>query len=119
VPTIYCIHTAPTIYCIHTAPTICCTGPLARILELLTSKFDADHVKDRRHSLKIQARVNGSELSHGHRTQNTFVLQTLALWLEIARNMYRLWQAAEEDMLSEDSYYRFADTGQGFNRLHV
>jgi hypothetical protein len=92
-------------------------APIARMLALLRARFDPDNAT-RPHSLQIQSRVNGSELSHNHRTQYMFVLQTLTLWLEIARNMYRLWQAAEGDMLSEDSYYRFTDTGQVQYTMH-
>mmetsp|Transcript_986 Transcript_986/g.991 ORF Transcript_986/g.991 Transcript_986/m.991 type:complete len:247 (-) Transcript_986:1-741(-) len=57
----------------------------------------------------------GACLSHDHKTQFTFVLQSLCLWKEIMISMPRLWLLADQDMLTE--YYRLSDTGQGFHRL--
>lgn len=59
----------------------------------------------------------GSCLSHSHKTQYTFVLQSLLLWREIMGNMFYLWQMTEEDLLDENSTYRLCDTGQGLNRV--
>merc|ERR1719487_396079 len=57
----------------------------------------------------------GAKLSHDHKTQYRFVHQSLLLWKEIMSNMPRLWMFADGDMLTES--YRFADTGQGYNRI--
>lgn len=57
----------------------------------------------------------GACLAHDHKTQFAFVLQTLSLWREIMADMPRLWFLADLDMLVE--HYRFADTGQGYQRL--
>ena len=54
-------------------------------------------------------------MTHDHRTQYTFVLQSLTLWKEIMLNLPKLWYYADHDMLSEQ--YRLADTGQGYQRL--
>jgi hypothetical protein len=59
---------------------------------------------------------SGSCLTHSHKTQYSFVLQSLTLWSEIMANMPRLWTLAERDMFEEP--YRLADTGQGYNRMH-
>jgi hypothetical protein len=57
----------------------------------------------------------GACLSHDHKTQYAFVMQSLTLWKEIMTQMSRLWLAADHDLLNE--YYRLADTGQGYQRL--
>lgn len=58
---------------------------------------------------------SGACLTHDHKTQFTFVLQSLCLWKEIMNSMPRLWLLADQDMLTE--YYRLSDTGQGFHRF--
>mmetsp|Transcript_29387 Transcript_29387/g.28111 ORF Transcript_29387/g.28111 Transcript_29387/m.28111 type:complete len:602 (+) Transcript_29387:77-1882(+) len=58
---------------------------------------------------------NSACLSHDHETQYTFVLQSLLLWREIMRNLPKLWQYADTDLL--DQQYRLVDTGQGYHRL--
>ncbi|CAE8590603.1 unnamed protein product, partial [Polarella glacialis] len=89
--------------------------PVDRIIEYLKSNFDPN--KDREFSLDIQSRRAGSCLTHSHRTQYTFVLQSLLLWREIMGNMFALWQMTEEDLLDTGSSYRLCDTGQGLNRV--
>lgn len=56
-------------------------------------------------------------LTHSHRTQFTFVLQSLLLWREIMGNMFALWQMTEDDLLDARAGYRLCDTGQGLNRM--
>ncbi|CAM9687403.1 unnamed protein product [Ascophyllum nodosum] len=56
-------------------------------------------------------------LSHDHRTQYTFVMQSLRLWSEAMRNMYRLWYFADRDLVSGKASYRLSNTGQGLNRV--
>lgn len=72
---------------------------------------------DRDWSLEISRGRAGSCLSHSHRTQYTFVLQSLLLWKEIMGSMFALWQATEEDLLDPALRYRLCDTGQGLNRM--
>ena len=90
---------------------------------------------------------SGACLNHDHKTQYTFVLQSLTLWKEIMTNLPRLWYLADGDMTNElyrlelgSQYFvviapsfilniksglyvyvvthdRLADTGQGYQRL--
>jgi hypothetical protein len=60
---------------------------------------------------------SGPTLNHSHSTQYTFVWQSLNLWMEIQRNMYRLWYNADEDLLSTIDSYELLNTGQGLNRV--
>jgi len=85
------------------------------VIELLKSNFSPS--SDREWSLDIQRGRGGSMLTHNHRTQYTFVLQTLLLWREIMGNMFALWQMTEEDLLDPSLRYRLCDTGQGLNRM--
>lgn len=89
--------------------------PVVRMIEYLKRYFDP--TKERDWSLEICRNKAGSCLSHGHRTQYTFVLQSMLLWREIMGNMFQLWQMTEEDLLDSDSSYRLCDTGQGLNRM--
>lgn len=68
-------------------------------------------------SLSIQAGKGGARLSHGHEKQYQYVLQSLSLWREVLHDMFKLWTFAEDDLLSEDNWYRLRDTGQGLNRV--
>merc|ERR1719326_1683883 len=85
------------------------------MIEFLKSYFSPSN--DREWSLDIQRGRGGSMLSHNHRTQYTFVLQSLLLWREIMGNMFALWQMTEEDLLDPSLRYRLCDTGQGLNRM--
>lgn len=89
--------------------------PVERIIGYLKTYFDPS--KERDYSLEIQRGRAGSCLTHSHRTQYTFVLQSLLLWREIMGNMFALWQMTEEDLLDQDASYRLCDTGQGLNRV--
>ncbi|CAM9596239.1 unnamed protein product, partial [Ectocarpus fasciculatus] len=60
---------------------------------------------------------SSAQLSHDHRTQFTFVWQSLLLWSEAMRSMYRLWYFADSDLLSGKASYRLQNTGQGLNRV--
>lgn len=89
--------------------------PVVRMIEYLKTYFDP--AKERDFSLEISRGRAGSCLTHGHRTQYSFVLQSMLLWREIMGNMFALWQMTEEDLLDPDSSYRLCDTGQGLNRM--
>jgi len=89
--------------------------PCDRILGFLRTYFSPS--SDGEWSLEITRGRGGSCLSHTHRTQYTFVLQSLLLWREIMGNMFALWQATENDLLDSTLRYRLCDTGQGLNRM--
>lgn len=89
--------------------------PCDRILEYLRTYFK--EAGEREWSLEITRGRGGSCLSHSHRIQYTFVMQSLLLWREIMGNMFALWQMTEEDLLDADGRYRLCDTGQGLNRM--
>eukprot|EP00929_Paragymnodinium_shiwhaense_P118939 TRINITY_DN90839_c0_g1_i1.p1 TRINITY_DN90839_c0_g1~~TRINITY_DN90839_c0_g1_i1.p1 ORF type:complete len:631 (+),score=167.94 TRINITY_DN90839_c0_g1_i1:103-1995(+) len=89
--------------------------PVDRILEYLKTYFSPS--SEGKWSLEISRGRGGSCLSHNHRTQYTFVFQTLLLWREIMGNMFSLWLGTEDDLLDPQSRYRLCDTGQGLNRV--
>eukprot|EP01039_Chlorochromonas_danica_P000020 gene20-23_t len=110
--------------------------PVDRMLEILTTSFNPSQPEEP-YSLHLSSRGGGSKkpfgsfssiygysssflgggakLSHDHKTQFRFVLQSLTLWREIMANMPMLWIKADMDMTSE--VYRLVDTGQGYQRL--
>jgi len=69
------------------------------------------------HSLEIKAGENGARLSHAHENQYKYVQQSLMLWKEIMDNMFMLWFLAEDDLLNENSPYKYGNTGQGEHRV--
>jgi hypothetical protein len=89
--------------------------PCDRMIEYLKTSFSPSN--DREWSLEISRGRGGSCLSHNHRTQYAFVLQSMLLWREIMGNMFALWQMTEEDLLDPSLRYRLCDTGQGLNRM--
>ncbi|CAM9517571.1 unnamed protein product [Chrysoparadoxa australica] len=118
-------------------------GPVERMLGHLKTSFSRDKV-EKHYSLKLKGgRVKKSsfgsggfgshtygnysfggsgsysaaKLSHDHPTQYTFVYQSLRLWSEAMASMYRLWLAADGDMLTGRASYRLLNTGQGLNRV--
>ena len=93
------------------------TKPIEAMIRLLKANFDPRSAKSSKLSLAIRKGHEGSCLTHDHPTQYTFALQSLSLWLEVCGNLTELWNAAEDDLLSESNAYRLCDTGQGFNRL--
>ena len=110
-------------------------GCVDRMLKLLDESFDPNKIQEN-FSLELRGtprkaaysymssfsygfsssyKGKGACLSHDHKTQYAFVMQSLTLWKEIMTQMSRLWLAADHDLLNE--YYRLADTGQGYQRL--
>lgn len=90
--------------------------PCDEMIEFLKTKFDPDTV-DGNYSLSIGYGSGGARLSHNHKTQYYFVMQTLMLWRDILHDFYRLWFLAEDDLLNPNNGYRLRNTGQGLNRI--
>mmetsp|Transcript_43676 Transcript_43676/g.100793 ORF Transcript_43676/g.100793 Transcript_43676/m.100793 type:complete len:611 (-) Transcript_43676:26-1858(-) len=91
--------------------------PCDRMIDFLKRHFSS--TAENHWSLEIQRGKGGSCLSHSHRTQYTFVLQSLLLWREIMGNMFTLWFCTEGDLLDPALRYRLMDTGQGLNRTQA
>jgi hypothetical protein len=89
--------------------------PVQRMLFYLTELFSPDERSSAR-SLRLSYGDDGAKLSHSHATQYTFVKQSLLLWLNITQQMFGLWLAADDDLLSAADY-RLCNTGQGLNRV--
>ena len=43
--------------------------------------------------------------------------QSLTLWRNITRDMFRLWSLVEQDLLDVQQPYEYRDTGQGYHRV--
>ncbi|CAM9844253.1 unnamed protein product [Chrysoparadoxa australica] len=67
-------------------------------------------------SLAIKA-GGGHRLSHSHREQYYYVLQSLILWKEVVESMLEFWSAGEKDLLDPRSPHSLRNTGQGMNRV--
>jgi len=91
--------------------------PCDRLIRYLQEEFDPEVPGPPELSLAIEEGVAGARLSHNHRRQYVFVLQSMTLWREVLDNMFQLWHLAEEDLLDEERAYQLTDTGQGFQRL--
>ncbi|KEG11370.1 hypothetical protein DQ04_02691030 [Trypanosoma grayi] len=87
-----------------------------QLLQLLKEFFSPDEATSST-NLSIEEGENGSRLTHNHRRQYYFVLQSLSLWKNICHRMFSLWTIAEEDMLNPDEPYEFRYTGQGYQRV--
>lgn len=90
-------------------------GPIERMIGFLEEYFDPDHKQDP-YSLAISAGRQGARLTHSHKTQYHYALQSLCLWRDMTSKMFKLWLAAEKDLLGHHGY-RLRDTGQGLNRV--
>ncbi|ETV84527.1 hypothetical protein H257_03707 [Aphanomyces astaci] len=88
-----------------------CT-PITRMQALLEQYFQSPAP----FSLEIRAGKNGARLSHSHKTQYAYAMQSLSLWRNITLEMFPLWFAVEEDLIHGGGY-RLRDTGQGLNRM--
>lgn len=90
--------------------------PIDTVIDFLKTHFSPQKVEDD-YSLSIASGENGARLSHNHERQYYFALQSLTLWRDIIDDMFRLWQMAEDDLLSETVTYALQDTGQGLQRV--
>ena len=72
-----------------------CRKPVLEMLEWLESMFSPDRPESDQVDLAIQNGAGGSHLTHSHSTQYQFVRQSLMLWAEIQKDIFRLWVAAD------------------------
>nr|CCC93031.1 conserved hypothetical protein [Trypanosoma congolense IL3000] len=89
---------------------------IIQLLDLLLKHFTPNNVMEAT-DLNIVEGEDGSRLTHSHRRQYYFVLQSLSLWKNICRSMFSLWTIAEEDMLNPNEPYELRFTGQGYQRV--
>ena len=89
--------------------------PVERLIFYLKSVFSPE-VEQPGSSLAISCGRGGSKLSHDHKTQYFFVLQSLLLWREILQSFNKLWFMTEQDLMDERNGYRLCNTGQGLQR---
>lgn len=90
--------------------------PVIEMISRLRSEFDPDDAEVK-YSLGISSGRQGARLTHNHKKQYQYVLQSLTLWREIMGEMFLLWKCADDDLLAENFRYRLEDTGQGLNRV--
>ncbi|ETV84528.1 hypothetical protein, variant [Aphanomyces astaci] len=76
-----------------------CT-PITRMQALLEQYFQSPAP----FSLEIRAGKNGARLSHSHKTQYAYAMQSLSLWRNITLEMFPLWFAVEEDLIHGGGY---------------
>ena len=93
--------------------------PVDRMIAFLTELFSAEEPPSAELSLAIAQGEKGARLTHNHKRQYDFVLQSLTLWREIANDMFHLWCLAEDDLLRQDNPYEQRDTGQGLQRVQA
>lgn len=92
--------------------------PCDKMLYYLQQYFgEEDRSPNGIYSLAIREGEEGSRLTHTHKVQYQYALQTLTLWREIIHSMYRLWSLAEQDMLDPEQKYVLQETGQGLQRV--
>lgn len=89
------------------------------LISLLKSRFSSETPSSRLKDLGITEGQDGSRLTHEHAKQYAFVIQSLTLWKNISRDMFRLWIIAEEDLLNPTNPYEFKRTGQGYHRVQT
>lgn len=88
-------------------------GNLMDHLKAFFSPTEADESTN----LAITEGEDGARLTHEHGRQYTYVLQSLALWKNISREMFALWVVAESDLLDPNVPYELRETGQGLHRV--
>ena len=66
--------------------------PADKMIAFLIEHFPADDPTEAT-SLAIAGGKAGARLTHDHKKQYAFVMQSLTLWREIANDMFRLWYA--------------------------
>ncbi len=86
--------------------------PVDKMIKYLSTYFNPDSYEDQARCLAISQGTKGARLTHGHKQQYFYVMQSMMLWREVLNDMFRLWCLAEDDMLSSSNMYRLRDTGQ-------
>jgi len=90
--------------------------PIENLIELLKEYFDPENPEPN-YSLNIEEGQYGARLTHTHKDQFEYVLQSLTLWKNITNDMFKLWCLAEDDILDPDNKSYLSNTGQGIQRL--
>eukprot|EP01063_Lacrimia_lanifica_P024520 TRINITY_DN32409_c0_g1_i1.p1 TRINITY_DN32409_c0_g1~~TRINITY_DN32409_c0_g1_i1.p1 ORF type:complete len:415 (+),score=147.85 TRINITY_DN32409_c0_g1_i1:387-1631(+) len=91
------------------------SATIEQMIEILQTSFDPK-CPEPGLALAINEGVDGARLSHQHEMQYHYVLQTLTLWKNITKYMYKLWLVMEADFLTAERPYSLEDTGQGLHR---
>ncbi|EPY49800.1 DUF2009 protein [Schizosaccharomyces cryophilus OY26] len=63
--------------------------------------------------------MNGARLTHDHRTQFSYVDQSLQFWSCMMDQMFLLWLQSDASLVDKDTRYFISDTGQGLNRVQA
>lgn len=92
-----------------------CRAPILKLMIWLDKYFKEGDTSAT--DLTIRSGSGGACFSHDHRTQHMFVKCSLTLWDIVHRDIFEFWEAVEQDMLSSEGRYSFANTGQGFHRV--
>ncbi|ODQ65836.1 hypothetical protein NADFUDRAFT_82791 [Nadsonia fulvescens var. elongata DSM 6958] len=90
--------------------------PVETIIKYLHEYFSPE-VKEDGPVLSIQYGKGGARLSHNHEKQYHYVNQSLTLWSQIMKDMFKLWTLSDVDLTSTKHRYNLSDTGQGLNRI--
>ena len=80
-----------------------CRKPVLEMLEWLRTLFDSTRPASSETDLTLEYGDGGSKLSHSHRQQYQFVRQSLMLWAEIQKDIFRLWLAADRYVFQKQS----------------
>ncbi|KAG5370937.1 UPF0652 protein [Yarrowia sp. E02] len=90
--------------------------PVERMMKYLNEDFDESADTSGEFHLAIRYGSGGARLSHNHSKQYQYVRQSLSLWSEIMKEMFRMWSLSDADLTSTGRY-QLTDTGQGLNRI--
>ncbi|KAJ9451219.1 UPF0652 protein [Diplonema papillatum] len=93
---------------------------LARMIELLKHYYHPQTgaaLRTKSGDISISHGHGGSKLAHSHAGHFQYVLESLTLWKCVLSDVFRLWSAAEDDMLDSSSNYSMRNTGQGIHRM--
>lgn len=90
--------------------------PVERMMKYLNEDFDESSDTSGEFHLAIRYGSGGARLSHNHSKQYQYVRQSLSLWSEIMKEMFRMWSLSDADLTSTGRY-QLTDTGQGLNRI--
>uniref|UniRef100_A0A7S3EEL5 Non-canonical E2 ubiquitin-conjugating enzyme C-terminal domain-containing protein n=1 Tax=Rhodosorus marinus TaxID=101924 RepID=A0A7S3EEL5_9RHOD len=91
--------------------------PCDEMIAYLTKYFSDEEPLRVSDSLAIMSGRGGARLTHDHRRQYEYVLQTLWLWREVLHDLCKLMIIAERDLLNPNEPYVLRNTGQGIHRL--